>query len=265
MGTDTQSTQAAQGYERLIGRLSRAIALEFVDWLDPLPDQAWLDVGCGTGALTAAIASHARPARIIGIDPDAAAIDEARRTLGDRRREFRVASAERLPVPADTMDLAVSGLVLNLVPDPARMLAEMTRIVRPGGTVAAYVWDFAGQMQVLRFFWDAAIMLDPAAEALDQATLYPLCRPHRLRALFEDAGFPAVAVRPFEVPARYPSFAHYWQAIETGQGRPSAYLASLDGTVRQSLRQALERHLPRAADGAIHLVAKAWAASGVRP
>jgi SAM-dependent methyltransferase len=260
-----QAESPAQGYERLIGRLSRAVAREFVDWLDSPPQQAWLDVGCGTGALSAAIAERARPARVVGMDPDPGAVDAARQALGDGRLEFRIGSDEQLPEGPAAWDYAVSGLVLNLVPDPARMLGEMMRVVKPGGTVAAYVWDFAGRMQVLRYFWDVAVALDPAAESRDQGRLYPLCRPHRLRALFEDAGLKAVAVRTIEVPAHYSAFADYWQAIETGQGRPSDYVATLDHGQRGRLRDALERHLPQEPGGSIRLTAKAWAIAGHRP
>jgi SAM-dependent methyltransferase len=260
-----QAAAPAQGYERLIGRLSRAVARQFLDWLDPLPGQAWLDVGCGTGALAAAIADHARPARVVGIDPDPAAIAEAERSLRRGRCQFHVAAAERLPADGEDFDLSVSGLVLNLVPDPARMLTEMQRVTKPGGTVAAYVWDFADRMQVLRHFWDTAVELDPAAEARDQGGLYPLCRPHRLRALFEEAGLKSVAVRAIDVPARYEGFADYWGAIEIGQGRPSDYVATLDRARRADLRGALARRLPAGPDGAITLVARAWAVAGQRP
>jgi SAM-dependent methyltransferase len=262
---EAQARAPAQGYERLIGRLSRAVAREFVAWLDPGPGLVWLDVGCGTGALTAAIAERARPARVVGIDPDPEAVSAARQALPDNRVQFRTAAAQQLPAGPGAVDYAVSGLVLNLVPDPVRMLAEMTRVVKADGTVAAYVWDFAGRMQVLRYFWDAAIALDPAAEARDQGRLYPLCRPHRLRALFEDARLRSVAVRTIEVPARYGAFADYWEAIETGQGRPSDYVANLGRRQRDLLRDALSRSLPRALDGSIHLTAKAWAVSGQVP
>ena len=160
--------QGADAYERYVGRWSRPVAAEFIGWLQPLPGLDWIDVGCGTGALTSAVLELAAPRRVRGYDLSPQHVEGARAYVRDPRAEFRQADAASLPDAAHACDAAVSGLVLNFVPEPARALAEMRRVVRPGGTVAVYVWDYAGEMQLMRTFWDAAVELDPSAAELDE-------------------------------------------------------------------------------------------------
>jgi SAM-dependent methyltransferase len=150
-------------YESYMGRWSRLLAREFVDWLDPTPLANWLEVGCGTGALTAAICGHAEPAAIVACDPSASFVEHARRSIGDIRVSFVVAGAEALPRRNDGFDVLVSGLVLNFLPDPRAAVASMRERLRPGGTIAAYVWDYADGMEFLRCFWEEAVALDARA------------------------------------------------------------------------------------------------------
>jgi len=125
----------------------------------------WLDVGCGTGTLSATVLRAAEPAEVVGVDASAGFIAYAREHVDDARMTFQVADAEALPFGDDRFDAVVSGLMLNFVPSPERALAEMIRVARPGGTVAVYVWDYAGEMQLMRHFWDAAAAPDPAARS----------------------------------------------------------------------------------------------------
>jgi SAM-dependent methyltransferase len=259
----TDNWSSGEAYERYVGRWSRLVAAEFLDWLAVPPGREWVDVGCGTGALAETVLRHADPRRVHGYDFSPAYVAAARERVRDARAEFARADAMALPDPADTFDAAVSGLAVNFVSDPGRAMEEMRRVVRPGGTVAIYLWDYAEGMQLLRAFWDAAVSLDPAAAELDEGRRFPLCRPEPLRALFEDAGLRQIVVRPIDVPTRFASFDDYWTPFEGGQGPAPTYLASLNEERRRELRAAVEHILPHEPDGSVPLVARAWAVKGV--
>jgi ubiquinone/menaquinone biosynthesis C-methylase UbiE len=179
---DTWASGAA--YEPYVGRWSRRIACEFLDWLAVPRESRWLDVGCGTGALSQTILTVASPVSVVAIDPSAGFITFAQAQVADNRLRFQVGDARALPFASKTFDAVVAGLVLNFVPEPALAVAEMARAARPGGTVAAYVWDYAGEMQMMRYFWDAAVALDPAARALNEGERFLLCKPELLEASF---------------------------------------------------------------------------------
>ena len=190
-------------YERYIGRWSRPVGAAFVDWLDVAPDRAWLDLGCGTGGLTATVLERAEPGRVIGVDPSASFVEHARAHVIDPRAAFVVGSADALPIDDDSVDVAVSGLVLNFVPDVAAALRGLRRVVRPDGLIGAYVWDYAGRMDLIRRFWDAAVGLDPGARELDEGVRFPICAPDALRAAFVSAGLSDVDVRAIDAPTRF--------------------------------------------------------------
>ena len=248
-------------YERYVGRWSRPVAREFLAWLNLPPLLRWLDVGCGTGALSAAIAATCRPKQLIGIDPSAGFLAEARERLQDRAT-FHVGSATEIPLPDALMDVVVSGLVLNFVPSPASGIAEMKRIADAGATIAAYVWDYAGKMELMRHFWDAAVELNPAARALDEGVRFPLCTPAALHDAFENAGLVEIAVAPLEIGTPFRDFDDYWTPFLGGQGPAPAYAMSLDESARTRLRERLRARLPIGRDGSIALVARAWAVRG---
>lgn len=262
--TPTDTWAAGQAYEPFIGRWSRLVAAEFLPWLDVPPGAGWADVGCGTGAVAAQVLAHAVPRSVIGIDPAPGFVTHARERAADPRASWVVGDAQALPVPDAAVDAAIAALVLNFVPDPARAVREMARITRPGGTVAAYVWDYAEGMQLLRHFWDAAASLDPAAAALDEAVRFPLCRQGGLAAVFDDAGLTAVTDRPIEVPTRFSDFDDYWTPFLGGQGPAPTYCATLSAERLDRLRRLLQSTLPVAADGTISLLARAWAVRGRR-
>lgn len=262
MGEAAAVWAVGAAYEPYVGRWSRVVAREFLGWLGVADGAAWMDVGCGTGALSHAVLATADPASVVGIDSSLGFVAYARRQDGDRRARFAVADARRLPVGDDRFDAVVSGLVLNFVPDPVLAVREMARVARPGGRVAAYVWDYAGRMELMRCFWDAAAATDPAAAELDEGQRFGLCRPEPLAALFRDAGLGEVGVRPIEVPTRFRDFDDYWRPFLGGQGLAPAYAMSLEEARRLALRQELRARLPVAADGSIALVARAWAVAG---
>src|SRR5204863_7587772 len=175
---------------------------------------------------------------------------------------FRVADARALPVKDHSVDAVVSGLVLNFVPEPELALAEMVRSARVGGTVATYVWDYADKMDVIRHFWDAAVLLDDAATDLDEGRRFPVCNPEPLTQLFSDAGLKDVQVRSIDVPAQFRDFDDYWTPFLGGQGPAPSYLATMESTRLDTLRFAIQDSLPVKRDGSIRLTARAWAVKG---
>jgi SAM-dependent methyltransferase len=256
---------SGDAYEPYVGRWSRAVARAFLAWLGVPPGGAWLDVGCGTGALTQSILAVGAPSAVLGIDRSEGFAAYAAARTGDARARFAVGDAAALPTRSDRFDAAVSGLVLNFVPDPGAAVAGMARAARPGGTVAAYVWEYAEGMELMRRFWDAAADLDPAAGELDEGRRFPLCRPEPLRQLFEGAGLRGVEARAIEVPTVFGDFDDYWGPFLGGQGPAPTYAMSLDEARRERLRERLRETLPVGEGGRIHLMARAWAVKGVAP
>jgi SAM-dependent methyltransferase len=257
--------EAGDAYEQYVGRWSRLVARDFLGWLDRPAGLRWLDVGCGTGAVSTAIIERYAPAELTGIDPSAGFIATASARIVDARARFEQGDGQALPLADGAVDVAVSGLVLNFVADPSAMAREMRRVVRPGGTVALYVWDYAGEMQLMRYFWEAAVALDPAARELAEATRFPLCRPEPLATLFRDAGLEAVATRPIDLPTVFRDFEDYWSPFLGGQGPAPGYAMSLTDDRRAALRERLRSTLPAEPDGRIPLIARVWAARGTVP
>ena len=249
-------------YEGYVGRWSRPVAAAFVDWLDVPAGRQWLDVGCGTGALTATVLAVADPARVVGLDPSEEFLATARARIVDPRSSFRVGDARSLPVPGRGFDAVVSALTLNFVPEPDRAVAEFARVASPGGVVGAYVWDYAEGMAMMRYFWDAATAIDGAAAELDEARRFPLCRPEPLARLWADAGLDSVTVQAIEVPTVFTDFDDYWTPFLGGQGPAPGYAMSLTGEHRLALRDLLRVRLPSNPDGTIPLTARAWAVRG---
>jgi trans-aconitate methyltransferase len=246
-------------YEHFMGRWSRLVAPRFVQWLREPAGQRWVDVGCGTGALTSALLELASPTAVLAVDPSAGFVEEAQRRIDDERAEFRVGSA--VEVPADVADVVVSGLMLNFVPDPRAALAAMVGAA-PNGTVAAYVWDYAGRMQLLRTFWDVACALDVAAVDLDEGQQFSLCDPHALVDLWQRAGLSAVRSAGIEVTIDFADFDDLWAPFLRGTGPAPAYVATLDDSARARLREAFERIVHPDPDGHIRMHARAWAVRG---
>ena len=256
--------RSGDAYERYMGRWSRRVAAHFLDWLEIPAHGAWVDIGCGTGALSEAIVQR-HAARVVGIDPAAALLTQAAARIGDERCTLRQGAAEALPCADCEFDVAVSGLVLNFVADKAQAVTEARRVVRAGGLVAAYVWDYAGHMQIMRHFFDAAIALDARAREFDDGINAPVCRPAALRELFETAGLAAVAVRGIDIAAAFADFDAYWQPFLGGTGSAPRYCASLSPEARERLRDCLQARLPTGPDGEILLAVRAWAVRGEVP
>jgi SAM-dependent methyltransferase len=246
-------------YEQYVGRWSRRVAPLFLSWLGIPPGRKWLDVGCGTGALCAAIVDRCSPLSVAGVEPSEGFLKTARENLADRVA-LHLGSATAIPLGEASVDVVVSGLVLNFVPDQRAALAEMARVTAKDGTIAAYVWDYAGKMELMRFFWEAAVGLDSSAEKMDEGIRFPLCRPEALEKLFAGAGLKDVEVVHIDIPTRLASFDDYWEPFLGGQGTAPAYAMSLDETARGHLRDRIRARLPIEAGGSISLTARAWAA-----
>ena len=253
---------AGTNYEQFMGRWSRQLAARFLAWL-PVPDNRhWLDVGCGTGALTDAICRDAAPASVVACDPAQPFIEYARSRNANRTVSFIVAGAGSLPSRPGGYDSIVSLLALNFFPDPSSAVREMRVLAADQGTVAACVWDYGGGMEYLRQFWDAAVDLDAGAADRDEGRRFPICHRDSLEKLFLDAGLREVRCESIEIPMAFASFEDYWQPLLGATGPAPAYVASLDEDQRTALARKLHAALSRGADGTIALTARAWAARG---
>ena len=245
-------------YEQYVGRWSRQVAPRFLSWLDVPAHRRWLDVGCGTGALSAAILQECSPQSVVGVEPSEGFLEKAQEQLGERVALLR-GSAAQIPLEDGAVDVVVSGLVLNFVPDGQAALREMARVTGAGGTIAAYVWDYAGKMELMRHFWDAAVELDPAAAKADEGVRFPLCRPEALAGLFATAGLSGTEMTAIDITTTFASFDEYWQPFLGGQGPAPAYAMALDEKARAELRDRIRARLPLRADGSISLIARSWA------
>ena len=251
-------------YEPYVGRWSRRVADVFLPWTRAPKRAVWLDVGCGTGALMDRILATCSPRMVKGLDPSEGFLAIADETLDDRRVGFALGDARSIPAPNDSFDVVVSGLVLNFVPEPAKAASEIARVLKRGGVAAAYVWDYAGGMQLMRHFWNAAVALDPDAREKDEGRRFPLCKPEPLRALWTNAGFRGVEVAAIDIETVFRDFDDYWTPFLGGQGPAPGYCMSLGEEARERLRQRLREALPTAIDGSIPLFARAWAVQGRR-
>jgi SAM-dependent methyltransferase len=262
---ETRDTWASgDAYEPYVGRWSRLVAREFLGWLAVPPGGRWLDLGCGTGALSAVVLELADPGAVVGVDPAPGFVAYAQAQIRDPRATFTVGDAGVLTEGDSTCDAVVARLVLNFVPDAARAVTEMARVTRPGGLVAAYVWDYSDRMDLMRYFWNAAVALDPAVAELDEGRRFPLCRPGRLGDLFRRAGLDEVQVRAIDVPTHFRDFDDYWSPFLGGQAPAPTYAMSLTEERRTLLRERIRADLPYGDDGSIALVARAWAVKGRR-
>lgn len=261
---DNDVWASGDSYEAYVGRWSQLVAPEFIQWLAIPGERAWLEVGSGTGVLTQTILDTANPKTVRGVDRSEDFVEFTRSRIKDPRAGFEVGNAQTLTVESGTFDAAVSGLVLNFVPQPDQMVAEMARVVRNGGAVALYVWDYAGRMQMLRHFWNAATALDPAARDLDEGWRFSICNPTSLKYLFEHANLSRVEIRPIDLMADFKNFDDYWSPFLGGQGPAPGYVMSLDERRRAQLRERIYNSLPFALDGTVPLVLRAWAVKGIK-
>lgn len=251
---------AGSSYDEYMGRWSRRVAESFVDQLSVEPGRDWVDVGCGTGALTAAVLERCEPGSVLGVDPSDTFVRHASEHVDDQRARFEVGTGDGLPCDDRSVDGVVSGLAYNFMPDRAAALQEFKRIARPDAELALYVWDYpGGGLEFIDVFWKAAAALDPAAAALDEATRFPFCTAERLGDEVALAGYLDVEVEAVTVPTTFADFDAFWHPFTLGAGPAPGYLASLPAEAQHVLRQRLNDQL---GDGAVALTARAWAVKG---
>lgn len=252
-------------YDQWMGRWSRLLAQEFLNWLDLPSGLRWIDICCGSGVITEAIIERNAPASVVGVDVSSDQINFAREHRASTNVTFETADAMSLPFADASFDAAVCGLGLNYLPNPSHGLEELRRVTRPSGTVALYVWDYEQGARFLREFWDAAIAIDSDAVAFDQARRFPMCTPEGLRGLFEQAKLEDLSLQPLEIVTRFASFDDYWDPLQSGQGSAPNYLKTRNQQTKTAIRDRLTRALPRDPDGAIEMPACAWAVRARRP
>jgi SAM-dependent methyltransferase len=240
-----------------MGRWSRVLAGEFLNWLRLPEDLSWLEVGCGTGSLSGEIIKR-KPRELLSVDPSSKFIEYASRRHNHRSIDFKQGGAENLPAGSDRYDVVISGLVLNFIPDPAQAIREMRRVIKSGGLVCGYVWDYAGKMDMLRYFWDAVVLLDPEAENLDQGIRFSICQPDPITTLLKDAGLNHIAVEPVLISMHFRDFDDFWLPFLGGQGTAPGYLQNLSPEQQDELRASIFSRLPINAGGSLDLAAQAW-------
>ena len=265
----TSSTFAgdADAYELLMGRWSRRLALPFIDFAGTDDGETVLDVGCGTGSLALALLEKANLAAVTGIDLSQAYIERANGLTDDPRVTFETGDACALPYADGAFDRTLSLLVLNFVPDAAGAVAEMVRVTRPGGVIAAAVWDLRGGFPLFRMFWDTASVVDP--EALSLRARYfsgPLTRPGELAEMWSSLGLEAVEQSFVTIRMDFDSFQDYWRPLLGKTGPVGTYLEGLTDERRAELEQrtraAYESGDP---DGPRSFAATAWVCRGTAP
>ena len=254
MAEVAHSFDDSAAYERFMGRWSRAAGEVFVDWLAPPAGARWLDVGCGTGVFTELILDTCSPSAVFGVDPAQAQIDHARRHPVGQRADFQVADAQALPFPDASFDVVASALVINFIADRPRALSEMRRVLRAGGLVAGFVWDFEAERSPtgpLRLAMRQTGADVPPAPGSKESSV------GALTTLFEQAGFEGIATRSISVTVPFPDFDAFWQAQTPGYSPIGRAIAALTTTDRMRLIEAVRAGLPVCPDGSIQYSARA--------
>jgi ubiquinone/menaquinone biosynthesis C-methylase UbiE len=241
-------------YERAMGRWSRAVAPVVLRWLAPPANARWLDVGCGTGILAHTVLELCSPAAVVGIDSAAQQVAQASRGPAAGRASFEVGDACALPFPDASFDIVASALVLNFVPERRRALAEMRRVARSGGAVAAYVWDFAEELSpsgpLRRAMRRFGVQVPPIPGTPDS-------RLEAIRALFQEAGLERIETKIIDVCLAYEDFEDFWEAQTPGYAPTTKVIASMTEGDRTRLKRAVRDHLPAAPEGVIEYFARA--------
>jgi ubiquinone/menaquinone biosynthesis C-methylase UbiE len=254
MAGSAPSFSEVDAYEQFMGRWSRAAAGSFLRWLDPPAGARWLDVGCGTGILSRLALTTSAPAALVGIDRTAGQVAHAARHIGDGRARFEVADAQALPFVRESFDVVTSGLVLNFVPEPHQAVTEMRRVVRPGGVVAAYVWDFGPELSPSGPLRRAlkAMAIDVAPLPGTQASSLS-----GLAALFEQAGLADPATTTFEVTVAFADFRDFWDSQTTAYSPTTKIVECLSASERESLAERVRTLVSVQMDGSIRYAARA--------
>jgi SAM-dependent methyltransferase len=250
-----------KAYERLMGRWSRLAGEKFLDWLAAPKNLRWLDVGCGNGAFTEVLIARCSPASVMGVDPSEGQLAYARGRPGAQRAKFRVADAQALPFPDNSFDAAAMALVLVFIPDPVKAARQLARVVRRGGVVATYMWEFP-----------AGFPLTPLAAAMKELGLTPPERPNveasrsdAMRGIWKEGGLTAIESEVIRIRVSFSSFDDFWDSNTAPVGPSGKALAELSPSAREQLKTRVRERLPIAADGSIAYEAFANAVKGLAP
>ena len=248
MGEADKLFTDGEAYERLMGRWSRIVGEAFLDWLNAPKSLRWLDVGCGNGAFTEELFARCAPAAVTAIDPSDDQLAYARARPGVRMTDFRVGDAQNLPFADNTFDVAAMALVISFLPDPHTAAAEMARVVRPGGWVAAYMWDGPG----------GGTPVHPIYLALESMGMTSVRPPNPaasgrdvMQGLWENAGLESVETRVIRIPTVYSDFDDFWDSNVVPIGPQGKIIAGMSAGAREELRTRLRDHLPASSDGRI--------------
>jgi ubiquinone/menaquinone biosynthesis C-methylase UbiE len=249
----------AEGYERYMGRWSRAIGEKFLAWLDPAPRRAWLDVGCGTGAFTQLVLTHAAPATIVGLDPSPAQVEHARRAVTAPQADFRTGTATDLPFATGEFDLVVSALVIHFIADRPAAFREMLRVTRPGGLIGGFTWRKSPTSNDAPYAPLARAVIEIAGEVMSSPTVSE-AMPDGLRATLTAAGYAEIEIATIEATQTFRDFEDYWTSQTGTFPHPVAKsVAALGDGDRERLRDLLRATLPTSADGSITYASRATA------
>ncbi len=227
--------KSGSAYDGFMGRYSRPLAVLFSDFAGVVPGQKGLDVGCGPGALTRVLVDRLGANAVLACDPSESFL--AACATACPGVDVKLGRAEAIPFDDASVDVGLSQLVLHFVSDPPAAVAEMSRVVRPGGAIAACVWDFDKEMEMLRHFWDAALSVD--GDAPDEARVLQFGREGEISRLFEAAGLEDVVESRLEVKVHYQSFDELWAGFMAGIGPAGSYCVALDDTRREALREVM--------------------------
>lgn len=258
-GIQQDNWQQSIEYDEFMGRWSRPLAREFLAWLGAPKDLAWLEIGCGTGSLTEAILERQAPTKFLGIDPSMSFVAYSEKRFIETGAEFKVGTGNAIPSEEDAFGIVTSSLVLNFIPDLPSAIEEMQRVTQPEGIICGYVWDYAGKMEMLRYFWDAAIDLDPAANELDEGQRFPICDQSNLIELLTISNLAEAQVEAISINMHFEDFDDYWQPFLGKQGPAPSYLNDLSSEQVLDLKESLHSRLNFGEDGSIDLLGQAWA------
>jgi len=253
---------SGNAYEKFMGRWSFLVAQDVLKWLAIPPGLNWLDVGCGTGSITRLILETQKPAKIISIDSSEEFISYSKKKLNTPVVQFDIGTAESLNIDSGSIDAVVSGFVLNFIPDPEIAIREMIRVTNPGGKMGIFLWDYSEGLQMLRYFWNAAVEMNNKAKVLDEDFIFPICKKGELDLLFRKAGLIEVEEIPIEINTYFKDFNDYWEPFLGNVGPAPVYAMSLDPEKRKKLEIKVRNSLPVNKDGSISITARAWAVKG---
>jgi trans-aconitate methyltransferase len=252
-----------QGYDLYVGRWSQLISQDFIDWLNPKSNLKWLEIGCGTGALTKVIVDKCSPAYLLAVDKSDSYLTKAKESIDSKNVDFSNVDLSSYPLKEE-FDQVTSGLVLNFIPQIHELLLHLMKNLRSGGQLSAFVWDYGGHYQPMRHFWDAAKEVSPGAEKYDAGVKFDICTKEKLIQLFELLGLNEVQFTTIERIATFRNFDDYWLPIASAQGSVTEYISTLAEKEKDRLKETIKRRLPIAFNGEIKLIISALAVKGLK-